>query len=241
MIVLIREDAAMHGVTTEEIRRLVAAIDYSEALTITTSEDDVRAACRAARNYRFRAVVAFPQHLGTIVDELKDSGVRAQIPVSFPCGGSTTRIKCLEAEEGLRRGASDLDMVMNIAAFKAGDYRRVAQDVSEVMAVARPFKVPFKVIIEIGVLTESEKVTAAKLVLDSGADFVKTCTGFGPGRATVHDIGLIRETVGPQLGIKASGGVASIEDGVALMRAGATVVAMRRFLVDQLDALRWQP
>lgn len=231
----------MRGVVAEEIRRLVEAIDYSEALTITASEADARAACEAARNYRFRAVVAFPQYLGILVDELRDSGVRAQIPVSFPCGGATTRVKCLEAEEGLRRGATDLDMVMNIAAFKAGDYGRVAGDIAEVMAVARPFKVPFKVIIEIGVLNECEKVTAAKLVLDSGADFIKTCTGFGPGRATVHDIGLIRETVGDGIGIKASGGVASIEDGVALMRAGATVVAMRRFLVEQLQGLGYQP
>ena len=227
----------MHEITPEEIGRLVPVIDYSEALTITASEEEVRAACRAARTFRFRAVVAFPQYLGILVDELKGSGVRAQIPISFPCGGTTTRVKCLEAEEGLRRGATDLDLVMNIAAFKAGDYSRVARDIAEVMAVARPFGVPFKVIIEIGVLTEAEKVTAAKLVLDSGADFVKTCTGFGPGRATVHDIGLIRETVGATLGIKASGGVASIEDAVALMRAGATVVATRRFVVDQLEAL----
>jgi len=231
----------MHGVTLEEVRRLVAVIDYSEVLTITASEEEVRAACRAARNYRFRAVVAFPQHLGILVDELKDSGVRAQIPISFPCGGTTTYVKCREAEEGLRRGATDMDMVMNIAAFKAGDYARVARDICEVMAVARPYQIPFKVIIEIGVLSEPEKVTAAKLVLDSGADFIKTCTGFGPGRATVHDIGLIRETVGDRIGIKASGGVASIEDGVALMRAGATVVAMRRFLIEQLEAMNWQP
>jgi deoxyribose-phosphate aldolase len=231
----------MRGVTSEEIRRLVAAIDYSEVLTITAGEEEARAACHAARQYGFRAVVAFPQHLGILVDELKDSGVRAQIPVAFPCGGTTTYVKCREAEEGLRRGATDLDMVMNIAAFKAGDYGRVARDISEVMAVAKPFKVPFKVIIEIGVLTDSEKATAAKLVLDSGADFVKTCTGFGPGRSTVHDIGLIKEVVGDRIGIKASGGVASIEDGVAFMRAGATVVAMRKFLVEQLEALGWQP
>jgi deoxyribose-phosphate aldolase len=229
----------MHAITSEEIGRLVPVIDYSEVLTITASEEEVRAACRAARNYRFRAVVAFPQYLGVLVDELKGSGVRAQIPISFPCGGTTTRVKCLEAEEGLRRGATDLDMVMNLAAFKAGDYARVARDIGEVMGVARPFQVPFKVIIEIGILTEAEKVTAARLVLDSGADFIKTCTGFGPGRVTVHDIGLIRETVGTAIGIKASGGVASIEDGVALMRAGATVVAMRRFLVDQLQGLGW--
>ncbi len=231
----------MLGVTPEEIRRLVACIDFAETLTITSSEAEVRAACVPARKYHFRAVVSFPQHLGVLVDELKDSGVLAQIPVGFPCGGTTTRVKCFEAEEGLKRGATDLDMVMNIAAFKAGDYKKVAQDIAEVMSVARPFKVPFKVIIEIGVLTEAEKVTAAKMVLDSGANFVKTCTGYGPGRATVHDVGLIRETVGPGLGIKASGFVASIEDGVSLMRAGATVVAMRGFLVEQLEALGWQP
>jgi deoxyribose-phosphate aldolase len=229
----------MHLITSEEIGRLVPVIDYSEVLTITANEADARAACQSARKYGFRAVVAFPQHLGILVDELKGSGVRAQIPVAFPCGGTTTRVKCLEAEEGLRRGATDLDMVMNIAAFKAGDYARVSRDICEVMSVARPFEVPFKVIIEIGVLTEEEKVIAAKLVLDSGADFIKTCTGFGPGRATVHDIGLIRETVGAGIGIKASGGVASIEDGVAFMRAGATVVAMRHYLVEQLEALNW--
>jgi deoxyribose-phosphate aldolase len=231
----------MHGVTPEEISRLVAAIDYSDVLSITANQEDVRTACRTAREYRFRAVVAFPQHLGVLVDELKGTGVLAQIPVGFPCGGGTTRVKCFEAEEGLRRGASDLDMVMNIAAFKAGDYRRVAEDISEVLGVARPFEVPFKVIIEIGALTEAEKIAAAKLVADSGANFVKTCTGFGPGRVTIHDVGLIREAVGQRIGIKASGSVSSIEDGIAMMRAGANIVAMRRFLVQQLESLNWRP
>lgn len=229
----------MVGITDEEIRNLVAAVDYSEVLNITATPDDVRAACAAARRYGFRAVVAFPQYLGILVDELQGSGVRAQIPVSFPCGGSTARVKCLEAEEGLRRGATDLDMVMNISAFKEGDYQRVAQDIGAVLEVARPFHVPFKVIVEIGVLTETEKVIAAKLVADSGADFIKTCTGFGPGRATIHDIALIKGTVGDRIGIKASGSVASLEDGVAFMRAGATVVALRKFLVDQLEDLGW--
>ena len=97
--------------------------------------------------------------------------------------------------------------------------------------------VPFKVIIEIGVLSDEQIVTAAKLVADCGADFVKTCTGFGPGRATVHAIGLIKSVIGDNVGIKASGGVASIEDGVYFMRAGATVVAMRKYLVEQLRGL----
>jgi len=227
----------LYGVTDDEIQLLISAVDYSEALTISAGEAEVRAACATAKAYGFRAVVAFPQYLGILVDELKGSGVRAQIPVGFPCGGVTTRVKCLEAEEGLKRGATDLDMVMNISAFKAGDYQRVSRDIAQVMAVARPFNVPFKVIIEIGVLTETEKAAAARLVADSGADFIKTCTGFAPGRSTVHDIGLIRETAGDGIGIKASGGVASIEDGVAFMRAGATVVAMRKFLVDQIESL----
>ena len=230
----------MYEITDQEIQCLVSAVDYSEALSITSTEADVRAACEVAKRYRFRAVVAFPQYLGILVDGLKDTGVRAEIPVGFPCGGVTTHVKCLEAEEGLKRGATDLDMVMNISAFKAGNYGPVSEDIAAVLAVARPFNVPFKVIIETGVLTEEEKVTAAKMVADSGADFVKTCTGFGPGRATVHDITMIKETVGDRIGIKASGGVAGIEDAVALMHAGATVVALRRVLIDQLEALGWR-
>jgi deoxyribose-phosphate aldolase len=228
-----------HGVAQEEIRRLVSAIDYSEALTITAVPEDVRAACAAAKRYGFRAVVAFPQYLGLLVDELSGTGVLAQIPVGFPSGGTTTRVKCAEAEEGLRRGATDLDMVMNISAFKAGDHKRASDDIRQVLGVAKPFNVPFKVIIETGVLTEQEKVTASKLVADTGAAFIKTCTGFGPGRATVHDIALIKRHVGDRVGIKASGGVASIEDGVAFMRAGASVVAMRKSLIEQLEALEW--
>ena len=227
----------MFGVTKEEIKCLISVIDYSEALTITATQDDVRTACEMAKTYGFRAVVAFPQYLGILVDTLKGTNVRAQIPVGFPCGGVTTYVKCKEAEEGLNRGATDLDMVMNISAFQAGDYKSLSKDISAVMDVARPFNVPFKVIIEIGVLSDQQIVTAAKLVADCGADFIKTCTGFGPGRATVHSVRLIKEVVGDRVGIKASGGVASIEDGVTLMRSGATVVAMRRYLVDQLREL----
>lgn len=227
----------MYGVTNDEIKALVAAVDYSEALTINATQDDVRKACEDAVKYGFRAVVAFPQHLGIIVEGLKGTNVRAQIPVGFPCGGGTTYVKCAEAEEGLKTGATDLDMVMNLSAFCDGNYRLASNDIKEIMAVAKPFNIPFKVIIEVGILTEQQIVTAAKLVADCGADFVKTCTGFGPGRATVHIIGMIHEAVGDRIGIKASGGVASLEDGIAFMRAGATVVALRHSLVDQLQAL----
>lgn len=227
----------MYGVTEEEIQQLVSAIDYSEALTITASENIVHEACEMALKYGFRAVVAFPHHLRILVEKLEGTSVRAQIPVGFPCGGVTTKVKCIEAEEGLSLGATDLDMVMNISAFKEGNYKRVSQDIQEVMSIAKPFHVPFKVIIEVGVLTDQEIVAAARLVADNGADFIKTCTGFGPGRATVHNITLIKETVGDSIGIKASGGVVSIEDGVTFMRVGASVVAMRRSLITQLEDL----
>jgi deoxyribose-phosphate aldolase len=229
----------MLGIRESEIRDLVSAIDYSEALSTTATRPEVVAACEDAKRYGFRAVVAFPQYIGVLVDALKGSGVRAQIPVGFPCGGVSTLVKCTEAEEGLKRGATDLDMVMNLSAFLDGDYGRVRSDIQEVMSVARPFGVPFKVIIEVGVLTDDQIMNASRLVVDCGADFIKTCTGFGPGRATIHNIGLIRETVGDRIGIKASGGVASLEDGVAFMRAGATVVALRRRLVVQLQEMNW--
>ena len=227
----------MWNIKPDEIKKLLSVVDYSEALTLHAGPKEALAACEDAKRYGFRAVVAFPWNLGVQVDAVKGSGVLAQICVGFPSGNTTTKIKCLEAEEGLLRGATDLDMVMNLGAFKAGDYKKVSEDISAVMAVARPFKVPFKVIIEVGILSEDEIVTAAKLAKDTGADFVKTCTGFGPGKATIHIIELIRETIGPDMGIKASGGVASIEDAIAFMRAGATVIAHRRHLVDQLEKL----
>ncbi len=231
----------VQGATDAEIRQLIASVDYSEALTLTAGESEVRAACRDAIRYGFRAVVAFPQYLRILVDELAGTDVRAQIPVGFPCGGVTTHVKCTEAEEGLKLGATDLDMMMNLSAFKAGHYKDVADDIAAVLAVAEPFHVPFKVIIEVGALTDSEIVTASKLVAESGAGFVKTCTGFGPGRVTLHVIRLIKEAIGDRIGIKASGGVASLEDGVVLMRAGAAIVALRKQLVEELYALGWRP
>lgn len=229
----------MLAITRDEIAKLVAAVDYTNALDVTATEKDVRDSCAQARQYGFRAVVALPQYLGAIVDELAGSKVLAQIPVGYPGGGVTTRVKCFEAEEGLQRGAQDLDMVMNLGAFKAHEYQKVRADIEAVMHVARPFKVPFKVIIEVGVLTEEEKVAASLLVKDCGADFVKTSTGFLPGKLSLHDITLIRDTVGERPLIKASGGVASLEDGVACMRAGASVVAMRHRLIEQLQAIGW--
>src|SRR5210317_2249421 len=124
----------MFGIKEEEIKSLISVIDYAEALTITSTSDDVLTTCEEAKMYGFRAVVAFPQYIGILVDALEGSGVRAQIPVGFPCGGVSTLVKCTEAEQGLKRGATDLDMVMNISAFQDDDYIRVSADIQEVMA-----------------------------------------------------------------------------------------------------------
>ncbi len=229
----------MMSITDPEIQSLIESVGYSEALTITATEDDVRRVCKDARSLGFRAVVAFPQYVGVLVRELEGSEVRAQIPIAFPCGGNSTATKCAEAREGLDLGATDLDMVMNLAAFRAGEYARVEDDIGAVLDVARPFGVPFKVIIEIGVLDDAQIVRAADLVARSGADFVKTCTGFGPGRVSLHAVSLIKNTVGERIGIKASGGVAGLEDGIAMMRAGAAIVALRHGLIEQLRARGW--
>ncbi len=226
-------------ITREDIERLIAAVDYSEALTIDASTDDVLEACGLAKQYAFRAVVVFPCHLAMVIEQLQGTSILPELVVGFPCGANTTYVKCKEAEEGLKLGARDLDMVMNISALKSRDFKRVAQDIAEVVAVAKPYDIPTKVIVEVGVLTEEEKVTAANIVADSGVTFIKTCTGFGLGKATLHDILLFNKLVGDRLSIKASGGVASIEDGVAFMQAGASVVAMRKLVVDQLELMNW--
>jgi deoxyribose-phosphate aldolase len=228
------------SVKPEDIKRLVSVIDYSEALTIMATAKDVASAAADAVKYGFRAVVAHPQYVPQLVEAVKGSTTLPQLAVGFPSGGATIKVKCIEAEEGLASGARDLDMVMNIGAFKAGDFKKVSEDIIAVRKIADPYKIPFKVIIEVGVLTDEEIVNAAKLVKDAGATFVKTCTGFAVGRATLHIIRLIRETIGPDMGIKASGGVASIEDGLSLLDAGATVIALRRPIVDQLQKLNWK-
>lgn len=230
------------------IRRLLPTIDYSDPLRPDATEADVIRACEEGTTFGFRAVVAFPHYLPLVVRELsrlrelrEGAVVRAQLAVGFPSGAVTTATKCRETEEGLRTGANDFDMVMNVGAFKSGDFGAVRADIEAVGALVRPEGHPLKVILEVGFLNEAEIVAAATLVADAGATHVKTCTGFGPGRATLRNIGLLRAAVGRRLQIKASGGVASIEDALSFLDAGAAVVAARGWLVDQLRRQGFTP
>ena len=139
--------------------------------------------------------------------------------VGFPLGATLPEVKAFETREVVRRGAEEIDMVLNLGAFKAGDDTLVLKDIRSVVQAADGF--PVKVILETALLSDDEIVKACKLCVDAGALFVKTSTGFGPGGATVEAVRLMRQTVGPDIGVKASGGIHTYEDALAMIEAGA--------------------
>jgi deoxyribose-phosphate aldolase len=153
---------------------------------------------------------------------LRGSPVKVCTVVGFPLGASSTEVKVFETETALRDGATEIDMVINIGALKAKDYELVAKDINGVVRMARTAGALVKVIIETALLTDQEKEIASLLAKEAGADYVKTSTGFSGGGATAEDIALMRAAVGPEMGIKASGGVSSYEDAKKMVFAGAT-------------------
>ena len=140
----------------------------------------------------------------------------------FPLGANTTAIKAMEARRALREGAREIDMVLNVGALKSGEYELVKEDIAQVAEAAHEVGGLCKVILETSLLTDEEKVVASSLAKEAKADFVKTSTGFGSGGATVYDVALMRETVGPEMGVKASGGVRTLEDVEDMIAAGAS-------------------
>jgi deoxyribose-phosphate aldolase len=152
---------------------------------------------------------------------LSESGVKTCCVVGFPLGAMTTRAKAEETKEAIENGANEIDMVINVGALKSGDYDYVKKDIEALVNVVRG-KAILKVIIETCLLTDEEKVKACTLSKIAGADFVKTSTGFSTGGATVEDIMLMRQTVGPSLGVKASGAVKDYKTALAMINAGAT-------------------
>ncbi len=153
---------------------------------------------------------------------LRGSPVKVTSVVGFPLGANTPETKVLEARRALREGAREIDMVLNIGALKARDHDLVARDIAGVVDACREVGAVCKVILETGLLTDEEKVIASRLAREAKADFVKTSTGFGPGGATVYDVALMRETVGPEMGVKASGGISTSREAQGMIDAGAT-------------------
>ena len=176
--------------------------------------------CREAVRYQFASVCINPCYIAVAARELRGSGVKTGTVIGFSLGATTREVKVFEAEQAMRNGAEELDMVMNIGALKAGLREAVAGEIRAVVEAARG-KALVKVIIECCLLTEEEKIAACQIVQEAGANFVKTSTGFASGGATVKDVRLIRQTVGPDMGIKASGGIRDYRTALAMIEAGA--------------------
>lgn len=174
-----------------------------------------------AKEYNFFSICINPCWVAFASEQLADTDVAVCTVIGFPLGANTPEVKAYEAADAIKNGANEVDMVINIGALKSQQYDYVRQDIQGVVDAAKG-KALVKVIIETALLTDEEKVKACELAKEAGADFVKTSTGFSTGGAKVADIRLMRETVGPDMGVKASGGVHNAEEALAMIEAGAT-------------------
>ena len=174
-----------------------------------------------AKLYHFASVCVNPVWVSFCAEELVDSDVKVCTVIGFPLGASTTAVKVFETKDAIEKGAQEIDMVINIAMLKDKEYDYVENEIHQIVEAAKD-KAIVKVIIETCLLTDEEKIKACELSQKAGADFVKTSTGFSTGGATVHDIALMRKTVGAEMGVKASGGVHTHEEALAMVEAGAT-------------------
>ncbi|TMW71283.1 deoxyribose-phosphate aldolase [Alteribacter natronophilus] len=186
-----------------------------------STKDQIVKLCEEAKEYKFATVCVNPSWIPTAAAQLAGSDVGITTVVGFPLGASTTFSKMTETRDAIASGATEIDMVANIGALKSGEYEQVKQDIAGVVHAANG-QAPVKVIIETGYLTEEEKKKACMLSKMAGADFVKTSTGFGPGCATPEDIRLMREAVGPDMGVKASACVRDLDTARKMVQAGAT-------------------
>ena len=196
-------------------------IDHT-LLKADASQDEIAQLCYEAKTYNFASVCVNPAHVKLSAQLLKGSAVKVCTVIGFPLGASAATTKGFEAGQALRDGATELDMVINVGALKSQDYDAVLEDIATVVSVGHASNALVKTILETALLTDEEKVIACQLARVAGADFVKTSTGFGPGGATVEDVRLMRQVVGPDIGVKASGGVRTYEDAQAMVAAGAT-------------------
>ena len=204
------------SLTREE---LASYIDHT-LLKPEASREQIRAVCEEAKQYHFASVCVNPCWVPLIAEELKDSGVSVCCVIGFPLGASLSSVKAFEAREAVAAGAQEIDMVINVGAVKSGGWELVREDIAAVNAAKGTAKL--KVIIETCLLTDEEKVRVCQIAKEAGADFVKTSTGFSTGGATVHDVELMRKTVGPEMGVTASGGVRTLADALAMIEAGAS-------------------
>ena len=205
-------------VKTLTFEQLAKTIDHS-LLRPELTEQDVIEGCRLAKQYHVASVCVRPCDVPLAVSEMKGSDVKVGTVVGFPHGNTATAIKAFEAHQAVADGAQELDMVMNIGALKEGKYDIVRKEVEGLVRAAEGRTT--KLILETCLLTDEEKIKACEIAKKCGADFVKTSTGFQESGATVHDVKLMRQTVGANMGVKAAGGIRSTEAALALIEAGA--------------------
>jgi deoxyribose-phosphate aldolase len=200
---------------------LAKYIDHT-LLTPDAVAEEIDVLCAEALEYGFASVCINPTWVKRASERLRGSPVKVCTVIGFPLGATTPDIKALEARRALRDGAREVDMVINVGALKSGMLDLVRADIEKVVDAAHESGAICKVILETALLTDEEKVVASSLSKQAKADFVKTSTGFAGGGATVYDVALMRETVGPDMGVKASGGVRTLEDAEDMIAAGAT-------------------
>jgi len=205
------------GLKDVELNRM---IDHT-ILKPEAASVDVKRVCDEAKRFNFYSVCVNTHYVPLVAGELKGSGIKVCSIAGFPLGAMDALAKAYEAERAVENGADEIDMVMNIGALKGGEHEHVLSDIKGVVSACGGRAI-VKVIIEAAVLTEEEKVTACRLAVDGGAAFVKTSTGFGPPGASVEDVRIMRDAVGPDFGVKASGGIRTAEFALELIEAGAT-------------------
>jgi deoxyribose-phosphate aldolase len=197
---------------------LPSLIDHT-VLRPEATKADVLQLCREAKEHRCTVIFVPPCYVDEAVAAVAGAAIRVGIPIGFPLGGHTTKAKVAEAIEAVAHGASVLDMVINVSRLKSGDYDEVRRDIAEVVT-ATP-NVEHKVILETCYLTHQDKLTACRLVVEAGADYVKTSTGFGAAGATVEDVRLMKTAVAGRVKVKASGGIRDWKTAQAMLEAGA--------------------
>ena len=195
-------------------------IDHT-ALKPNTNKESILKLIAEAKTYDFASVCVNPCWVALAHQELKNTDVKVCTVIGFPLGANTTEVNVFETKDAIEKGAQEIDMVINIAMLKDKEYDYVENEIHQIVEAAKD-KAIVKVIIETCLLTDEEKIKACELSQKAGADFVKTSTGFSTGGATVHDIALMRKTVGAEMGVKASGGVHTHEEALAMVEAGAT-------------------
>lgn len=200
--------------------KLSRMIDHT-ILKADATKEEVQALCKEAKEYNFASVCINPSHISLAKKELQGTEVKVCTVIGFPLGANATEVKKFETKVAIEDGATEVDMVINVGKLKEKDYDYVLKDIEAVVEAAKG-KAIVKVILETCLLNDEEKKIACLLSKKAGADFVKTSTGFSTGGATEEDIRLMRETVGEEMGVKASGGVRTYDDAIKMINAGAT-------------------